>query len=560
MDSIQSFHLERLKAATINKLSMENIPEWLCKNTFLNGQSYNFHDHEYQEKILRDTSPEIVIRKCAQVGMSETSARLALALVGMIPHYTVIYTLPTATFASVFMNTRVNPIIQSSPFLSDAVSSDTDNASVKRLGDSYLYLKGAASSNAAISVPANCIISDESCFSDQTILSQYYSRLRHAKDPKMIDLSTPTAPGWAIDEKFTASRRYFNFCKCQHCNHLFIPDYYKHVRIPGFNKDLKFITAANLFEFPWKQAYLECPSCGREPSLQPAHREWVCENPTESHSAVGYQVSPFDAPNIMTVPRLVQESTKYLKQTDFMNFGLGLPAEDEESTLLASELDAMIVANPGLGACSYVMGMDMGLTCHAVIIGCTSDGMRFIAHTERIPVGEVRVRRRELQKRWRLRMTVVDSLPYTETVLSFQNECRNLYGSVYVNSKSLETHRVVEKDEDAKTAQLTVRQVNINRSVALDLLMDEIKGGELLKVSDENDAIWKEQMRDMKRVKEYSNETGELSYVWKKSTAGNDHFHHATLYASTASKILGASRGTMPIPMTTRKFKVKTDV
>ncbi len=556
MDQIQQFHLERLKSATIDKLSMDRIPEWLIKNTSLNGLPLSFKDHEYQERILRDISPEIVVRKCAQVGMSEASARLALALVAMRQHYTVIYTLPTATFAATFMNTRVNPVIQASPFLSAAISNETDNASVKRLGDSYLYLKGAASSNAAISVPANCIISDESCFSDQVILSQYASRLRHATDPRTIDLSTPTAPGWAIDKKFAASRRQFNFCKCDKCNHYFIPDYYKHVRIPGFDGDLRGLTAKNLFSVDWENAYIGCPSCGRAPSLQPEHREWVCENPTENHTAVGYQVSPFDAPNIMTTPRLVQESTKYLKNTDFMNFGLGLPAEDQESTILEAELDAMIMPRMEMGACSYVMGLDMGLSCHAVIMACTSDGMRYIAHTEVIPVGEVRVRRRELEKKYRVRLTVVDSLPYTETVLYFQQQSRNLYGAVYTAVKGVETHRVVDREEDEQNAQLTVRQVNINRNPAFDLLMDEIRSGELHKLTDENDDLWKAQMRDMKRVKEYSTE-GEMVYAWRKSAEGQDHFHHATLYASTASKMLGVSRNTMPIPMLPSKFKVK---
>jgi len=56
MDEIQTFHLERIKSATVNKMSMAHIPEWLCKHTSLNGAPYSFKDHKYQKRILRDVS------------------------------------------------------------------------------------------------------------------------------------------------------------------------------------------------------------------------------------------------------------------------------------------------------------------------------------------------------------------------------------------------------------------------------------------------------------------------------------------------------------------------
>ena len=142
------FHLQRLKAATVSKLTLDNIPEWIVQNTYLNGRPYSFMHHEYQEKILRDQSQETVTRKCSQVGLSEKMARKSVALCSLTRGYTVAYTLPTAAFAATFMRTRIDPIIQSSPYLSSMIHTTTDNAEVKRFGDSYLYLKGCQSENA----------------------------------------------------------------------------------------------------------------------------------------------------------------------------------------------------------------------------------------------------------------------------------------------------------------------------------------------------------------------------------------------------------------------------
>jgi hypothetical protein len=164
---------------------------------------------------------------------------MALALCGVIRGYTVAYTLPTAGFAATFMKTRVDPVIQNSPYLKDMLSGELDNTEVKKLGDSFLYLRGAQSSNAPISVPCDHLIHDEVDFSDPEVLSQYQSRLTHSKYKRKTKLSTPTLPDRGIDYEFQRSRRKFNFVKCSCCSQYFLPDYFKHVRVPGFTGDLR---------------------------------------------------------------------------------------------------------------------------------------------------------------------------------------------------------------------------------------------------------------------------------------------------------------------------------
>ena len=556
-DPLFSRHLERLKAATVSRLTEDKLPEWICEHTFINGEHYSFQDHEYQERILRDPADELNIQKCSQVGISEISGRRSLARCAVIPGYTVGYTLPTAGFATTFMRTRIDPVIQSSPYLSELIHTSTDNAEVKRLGESYLYLKGSQSSNAPISVPMDEVVNDELDFSDPEVIGQYQSRLTHSKYKRKTKLSTPTIPGRGINREMQRSRRHFNLVKCSCCGHWFMPDYFAHVKIPGYTGELRTITKQNLHTLRYQEAHIECPSCGGTPSLQPEHRGWVCENPSENYTASGYQVTPFDAPNIISLAYLVKASTEYKRYIDFINFNLGLPAEDKESTITQEELGELFIENLEAAWGSYVMGLDMGMLCHCVIAFSTHDGFLIIVHSEVIPVHKIRERRKELARKWRVRMTVVDSQPYTETCLAMQSEDDNLFGAVYVRSKNIETHSVREVKEDADEGQVEVRQVNINRDKAFDALMDRIRAKMLLKVKDENDGLWQTQMCDMRRLKEWTSDN-ELSFVWRKSEDGNDHFHHATLYAEIASMMLGVSKTRLMLPTLVSSFKVKS--
>lgn len=556
IDSTVANHLERIKSQTVERFSIEKIPEWICKNTFIEGERYSFKDHEYQERILRDTSQEVITRKCSQVGMTETSIRLALALCGVTPYYTCIYTLPTASFASNVMSTRVDPIITASAYLSEMVSKQTNNSEIKQLGDSFLYMKGSASGNAPISIPADHLIHDEIDFSDLEIIEQYQSRLTHSIYKRKHKLSTPTHPGYGIDEEFSNSRRHYNMVKCEHCNEVFIPSYYDHVKIPGFDGDLREITKRTLATIRWKEAEVFCPRCGRVPSLQAEHRLWVCENSEENFVAAGYQVSPFDAPNIISAAYLVEASTKYERRAQFVNFNLGLPMQDSETTLTAADLDNAIVQQGEVSGVSFVMGLDMGLLCHCVIAAVMPDGRLVIAHAEQIPLGQVMDRRKALASQYWPRMTVVDAYPYTETVMRMQQEDSNLFAAVYAEWRSIELHRVVDKEEQKDKGALELRQVNINRNKALDALMMDIRIQNVVKMRDESDALWKEQLQDMTRTQKFT-ASHELEYVWSKSKKGNDHFHHATLYASTAAKMLGVSHSRIVLPAFVSRFKMK---
>ena len=546
-DYIVDYHLERLRTSVLKRWNMAMMSKWIVENTTIGGRPYSYDDHEFQESILNDTSIEVNVRKCSQVGVSEVSARLALAAVSMLSPFTTAYTLPTAHFAGTFTKTRVDPIIDGSKVLKSAIHKTTDNNEIKRFGDSYLYIRGAASSNAPISIPCDMLVHDEYDFCDPEVLTQYISRLTHSKWRMIRRFSTPTLPGFGVDKAFQESRRFFNQCKCHHCNHWFVPDYYQHVRIPGFKGELRQINKQTLTKIRWQEAYLACPNCGKEPSLKPEHREYVCENPDDNFVAAGYQVSPFDAPAIITPAYLVKTSTNYERQQDFQNFNLGLPAEDAEATLMRSDFTSVFVPLMPWISGDFVMGVDVGSTYHFVIAAVDGYGDLCVVHTEQVPMGKARKRYHELRAQFRVQCTVIDSGPHAETVMALQEEDENLFASVYVKKKTLLTHEVKDRDGDEGEAKEFVRQVNVNRSRAFDAYMNFLREGHLRIVESEEKELIITHHCDMKRVKLFDGESGEMTFSWQK-TSGNDHFHHAHLYAWVASKIRGISRTTIVLP------------
>lgn len=552
-------HLDRLLNRTIQKMGRGDLVRWIEQNTYINSRRYSTKDHEYQARIMSDLSPEIVVRKCSQVGLSEASIRMSLALVAVLEHYNVIYTFPSATFAAKYVKTRVDPVISTSPYLRAATTGGeaVDSSEVKKIGDNFLYFNGAAASNAAISVAADCLIHDEVDFSDQVILSQYTSRLTHSPHKHKIKLSTPTVPGGPIDADFQDSRRYWNMCKCEHCGHSFVPDYYEHVKIPGWDHSLKDITKTNFHRVNVAQARLLCPHCGKAPSLHIEHREWVCENPRENHVAAGYQVQPFDAPALITIPSLIKTSVDYVRRADFDNFSLGLPAEDDMSGLTEQDLEAIGVQGEVGNFVSTVIGADMGVLCHIIVAGIAPQGELVVLHMEAIPLSRFKERFNEIKQQYRATVKVLDTMPYVETVLKLQETDDGVYGGVFSVQKTLDIYDVRVREGDYEEGVMSLRQVNINKHKALDMLLEDLRTDKVVVKKTVEWDNFKTQMMSMRRAL-LQQRDGETLSNWVKSKKGNDHYHHALLYTWLAAKLRGlgtSSRLATPPGMWRKKLR-----
>jgi DNA-directed RNA polymerase subunit RPC12/RpoP len=548
MSNVVQQHLARLKAATIKKLGRKDLPEWIEKNTFINGRHFSFLGHEYQKRILLEDSPDIVIRKSAQTGISEMSMRMAAALVMIMPgSFRIGYTMPTATAATNYAKTRFNLIVNTSPALRSAISSaDIDSADTRTFGPGKeIYFKGAAVGNAAISTTLDMLIKDEVSFSSAEVLGDYTSRLIHSPYKWQISLSTPTYPGDQIDEAFQASRRHWNFCRCQHCGHRFVPDYYANIKIPGWDKPLDEITKDNLHLVRFQEAQFLCSSCWRPTSLAPENREWVCENPGEGFVSTGFQVQPFDAPTVVTPPDLVLASTKYANKAKFKQFSLGVPAADADSGITEEDLARIGVESASTPFSTHVMGIDVGRTLHIVIGSLDSAGRLGVVHYERVPLAQFRERYFSLKAEYRVILTVMDIQPFTDLVMSLSQDDPNLYGATYTTRQGMELFDVRQRDTDPDNALVGVRQVSLNRNAVFDRLLADIRGDRVWVRKRTDWELYKTHLQDMKRAASTLRSSGEFTSVWQKSSKGNDHYHHATSYAWVAAQMRGIASGAL---------------
>lgn len=553
-------HHQRIRSALLEAFSLARVAPWITSKTFIEGAHYSFVDHEYQQRIIEDQSREINVKKCSQMGLSELAVRRTLAIMDILPDIHAIYTLPTANFAKMFSKTRIDPVIAGSKYLRERLNPAVDSFEMKQIGSSYLYLKGTIGQAAAISVPASLLVHDEVDFSDSTVLSSYTSRLTHSKHKLRFNLSTPTVPGFGIDEKFQLSRRFFNFLKCHYCNYDFLPDYFQHVKVPGYDGDLREITKDNLHLYDHANARVVCPKCGRFPDLGPENRRWVLENSHEAHTAAGYQVSPFDGPKIITPGYLVQASTQYRRYVDFVNFGLGQCAEDADNALSKTELETLWLPGETPTFSSYVCGVDAGLTMHVVIAGVTKDDMLLPVCLKRIPLTQFWDEWAKLTSKYRLSNGVVDSLPYSDLVARIQQMHHKIYGAHYTSQKTSELFQVTDREKDPEKLKTHLQVVSVNRNKAFDALMAELRSQKILFVGSgcetERD-VWLAHMLDMKRMQKLD-QNEELFFNWEKSTKGNDHYHHAMLYCFIAKLMRGFGEVSLPYGTVLSSFKNKS--
>ncbi len=561
MSGLIEQHLTRLRTSTTHKIDLRHVSKWVEQNTYLGGKRYSFEGHEYQRYIMDHPATLKVVRKCSQVGLSEAALRLSAGLMGVMRNFTLIYVLPTASFAGVYGKTRLAPIISTSPVLKAAASdSGLDNQDVKQFGSNYLWMRGCSSETAPISVAADCLVIDEKSFCDPTILEVFQSRLSHSKYRWRFELSTPTYPNDAIDTSFQQSRRHWNSVRCHRCGHRFIPSYEEHVTVPGFDGSLYEITKENLHRIRYQEAYVRCPHCGGVPDLGLENREWVIENDSENWATAGFQVQPFDCPTIISPAYLIQASTTYSSKSKFKQFNLGMPSEDAENGLTGEDLDSLGLEMAGSPFTTHVMGVDLGQYSHFTVGSMDSEGRLGVVHMERVPLSKFRERYWQLKSEFRVSVTVSDIQPYTDLIQSISHDDQNLFGALYVTRNGLELFDVKQREADPDAALMGVRQVHVNRNAALDSLLADIRDGKLWVRKTSEWDLFKAHLQDMKRASA-TLRNGEFTSQWQKSSKGNDHYHHSLLYLSIANKMRGVATTSLLSGLSTvTKFKVQEPV
>lgn len=574
MNDLAQGILNRINLAVNTSKGLGKLDQWLSKYTRLDDRLFSFSGHEMQIQIVNDTNSRQAIQKCSQVGLSELSARKALGITAMTKGTHLLYVLPTRTFATKFASSRVNPIITSSPMLKNMVSKTVNGSELKQIGTSYLHMGGTSgSATGAISVPAKYVVQDEVDFCDQKVLSQYESRLKHAKEDDhgrkgtIIKFSTPTVPDFGINKDFSASdQKHYNvICSC--CNHDFAPDYFKHIRIPNFHNSITTLTPDDIKrgELDIMGSYMECPECKsnlNDDLKNPERRHWVAKYPERIIS--GYQIHPWDVPEVNSIPSILMQLAGYESISDFYNFTVGVPWVDNENSFLEDRIRnepyADFIRDSSEGG--FVVGVDVGKTSHIAVGRVFTDGREEINYLERYrPDGNnetLSQRIVAIAKRYNAKCTVIDAAPDFTTALETIKALPlgTVYACQYTRTRGKTLESVIIPDKPETETDYVVKAF---RTGTLQDYMRAHNNGRVFYFSENANDQAKVEIRELT---EHLNNTKKIKVTDSEGdteekfvNTGADHYAHAINYMRIAAKVCGAvSTMTIPYRPSVKKF------
>ena len=531
-----SLFLEHIRSAAGRSRDLSRMAAWLCEHTRHpkdSKKSWSFADHEMQVDIANETRHHVLIRKCSQVGLSELSVRIALAMLAIFPGSTAIYTLPTAKYAAKFAKSRINPVIEASKTLNALVPTGADSSELKQFGTSFLYIVGTSGQSSPISIPADMLIRDEVDFSNQSLLSKFFSRLGHAQDGGWIrDFSTPTVDNFGISTEFDNSTQGRYTVLCTTCYEKVMPTFLDDVIIPGYDDKLVEFEREMLDDrrYDVDSAWLKCPACENELTMEMLsdadNREWVHAFPGADIG--GYQVMPFDVPLYNPIPKTIQAIKQYERKSDWVNFEMGVPHEDADNSFLESAIVGSTLLRhvpPAIHAAhGCVAGLDIGKTSW-ILIGKPLDDKRVdIIHAERIVQNDdnyLVTRTLELLQWYGVQRLVIDAGPDFSSVTQIISKAwvNVAWGCYYVRSSKRNLSNLDTKDAEqivtaSKVGTFTDAAAAVNKGYVRFANMPEM------------DTV-KSHLLAMKKVS-HQNSSGDRVTAWVNT--GPDHYANALNY------------------------------
>lgn len=262
------------------------------------GDTLDFKDHAYLWDIFQDFSPRQAILKAAQIGMS-TCVNIKALWLAKNKGMDIIYTLPSSADIREFVSGKTNRLINNNPIFQEWTE-DKDSIEQKQVGKNIIYYRGTWSERAAIAIPADLYISDETDRSKQDIVTQYKTRLQHSKWGWEWYFSNPSAPGNGVDKHWEESDQKHWFIACKECGHEW------------------YMTMDNIMNKDG-QNYFGCIKCKAE--LDRHKGRWIAKH--KGRDVSGYWIPLLIVPTISA--DYVLKKKQELSEEQFSNYVLGLP-------------------------------------------------------------------------------------------------------------------------------------------------------------------------------------------------------------------------------------------
>lgn len=450
---------------------------------------------------------ESVKRKSTQVGASEGEWRQAGRAVDQYGDR-VIYVFPTDTHVRDFGDDKIEPAIEESDWLQRRMPRRfVKHKTLKRIGNGFLYLRGANSMASAQSIGGQMLVLDEYDELPPKMIAQYERRLSGAKQigkmPRTHRLGVPRYPGFGIDAAYKLSDQREWHVRCRECDTVQPIRWGENVRwtMPGSDyvhkpgDDVPFEELDNPKRVG--DVWRACAHC--EASLEgKAIRagEWIATNP-ESHIP-GWWIHRLIVPNTDLAQIVVaSRGTAEGDIEAFYQNDLGLPYAPADSRLDEATIRAAMAEGlgPGQLAQTYTgrrpttMGLDtagertFNFRISEQLPGSRSDepnprralAIGALYDDPEAPTA-IWDRAAELMDRYRVDVCVVDAGPERRGAKAFRKRypgrvvlCEYEYRE---EAKSFVVKDVGEKGTRLEGVPLSVR---VQRTDAIDAMMDSIR-------------------------------------------------------------------------------------
>ena len=324
----------------------------------VDGRPFDLEGREYVSQVIRDSHDHIVVKKAAQMAFT------ILFLVRTMHWITErkwhhLYLLPLKTGAIPFVQSRIDPIIDSSDFLGKRFAS-VDNRLHKQTLDSIkLLVRGTNISSELQEVPVDVEVWDERDRMVEENLEDARHRMDGSAVKKLAELSTPTVPGHGVDSDDTwhASDQHLWEIPCVGCGTYQVLNFDENLKVGKDNFDCA----------------LECVHCQRafkdvERAAANSNGRWVPYN--LDGRLRGYHISQFNSSTqrldeIMRGWFAGMRDSKKLKS--FFNNSLGEPYVAAGDQLTPQLLDNCRMNGHTLGGIPpgpLFIGVDVGQVLH----------------------------------------------------------------------------------------------------------------------------------------------------------------------------------------------------
>ena len=524
--------------------------DWVQRFINIKGKRMSFALYPYQKQVIDDMHPKQCVEKAAQLGFSQ----IMLSKVFWFCDYNiagpsgkVIYTFPTFTDMCTYSAARIPPIINDSTCITDEdygydlsyedeptayiqTMMDADSAKLKKIRDTFLFLKGTIGDNSAISIDSDWNLHDEVNFSNANVLNKYRSRLGA---PTSLGweyrFSTPTIPGYGVSKDFQESDQNWWYIKCPHCGKKYRLDFDR-----------------NIVELAYGKGYIyKCHVCGKEITPETRAKGFYVAEAPDVKDLRGYHVDKMCNPNI-SANDLVKSKEAYKRVADFYNFDLGLSYTEKTTALsreILQELYTSLGATYTMSAFAkwtdeVTMGVDQGDTLWVEIAGTDPvTGKRKLLYAEKVDSSSYEdedafQRLPELITRYKVQTVVIDALPNKTS----SRWLRNFYHKDGSRTKVYIAYYTNTRDGDIN-ADDEKRVVNIDRTETFKWTFNRIHTGEFAIPSGSDIMeLWMDHMCNLKKESIEDEYTGDVKEMFVKT--GPDHFNHAHLYCEVANQIL----------------------